>query len=407
MFDISAVRRDFPILSRTVHGHPLVYLDNGATTQLPHPVLEAVDEQYRLYQGNIHRGIHYLSERSTARVEHARRTVADFIGAAPEEIVFTSGTTQSVNLAARAIADGLLKPGDAVVTTEMEHHSNLIPWQEACRRTGARLLVVHLTDSGELDMAELARHLEQRPRVLAVTCVSNVLGTVNPVEKLVRMGRDAGALVLLDGAQAMRHRPVDVHALDCDLFCFSGHKMMAPTGVGVLYGKRAVLESLPPVLFGGGMVDQVTCEGATYGSLPFKFEAGTQNIAGILGLEAAIQYLRAVGLEEIFAREAELLACAEARLAERSDTELLGAPAQRAGAVSFNLRGIHCFDAAKLLDQLGVAVRSGHHCAQPLLARFGLTGAIRVTPAFYNTTEEIDALCRGLDRISTLAASLG
>ena len=404
MLDVHRIRKDYPILERAVHGRPLVYLDNGATTQVPLPVLAAVSEQYRQYQANIHRGIHFLSEQSTARVEAVRKLTADFIGAAePEEIIFTGGTTQSLNLLARSFADGVLRDGDTVVTTQMEHHSNLIPWQEACRRTGAKLRVVPLTDRGELDMEAFARYLEERPKLVAVTCVSNVLGTVNPVGKIIAMVHAAGAAVSLDAAQAMRHGPVDVQALGCDFLCFSGHKMMAPTGVGVLYGKRAWLERLPPAFFGGGMVDEVRCEDATYGDIPFKFEAGTQNIAGIIGLGAAINYLRAVGLPEIYAYEAELIACAEARLRERSEVlTVLGDPLRRAGAVSFHLRGLHYYDTAKLLDQLGIAVRSGHHCAQPLLARFGLSGAVRVTPAFYNTREEIDALCAALDRIAAL-----
>ena len=404
MLDVRHIREDYPILSRTVHGHPLVYLDNGATTQLPVPVLDAVNEQYREYQANIHRGIHYLSEQSTARVEAVRKLTADFLGAAePEEIVFTGGTTQSINLLARSFADGILREGDTVVTTQMEHHSNLIPWQEACRRTGARLRVVRLTDRGELDMEELARYLEDRPRLISVTWVSNVLGTVNPVEEIVGLAHAAGAAVALDAAQAMRHGPVDVRELDCDFLCFSGHKMMAPTGIGVLYGKRAWLERLPPAFFGGGMVDEVRCESAAYGEIPFKFEAGTQNIAGIIGFGATLDYLRSIGLRDIYTYEAELIACAEACLRERSDTlDVLGDPARRAGSVSFNLRGLHYYDTAKLLDQLGIAVRSGHHCAQPLLTRFGLTGAVRVTPAFYNTREEIAVLGAALDRIAGL-----
>ncbi|MBR2717644.1 MAG: aminotransferase class V-fold PLP-dependent enzyme, partial [Oscillospiraceae bacterium] len=301
MLDVEAIRKEYPILSRTVHGRPLVYLDNGATTQLPVPVLNAVEEQYRAYQANIHRGIHWLSEQSTARTEAVRKTVAGFLGAAePEEIIFTGGVTQSVNMLARSFSDGLLREGDVVVTTEMEHHSDLIPWQEACRRTGAKLRIVHTTDSGELDMAELVRYLDEHPKLVAVTCVSNVLGTVNPVREIIAMAHDAGAAVSLDAAQAMRHGPIRVRELDCDFLCFSGHKMMAPTGTGVLYGKRAWLERLPPALFGGGMVDEVTCEHAGYGELPFKFEAGTQNIAGIIGLGAAVEYLRGVGLSDIY-----------------------------------------------------------------------------------------------------------
>lgn len=402
--DIEAVRRDFPILSRRVRGHPLVYLDNGATTFVPEPVLAAVGEQYRTYQANVHRGVHYLSEQSTRRVERVRAAVAAFLNAeAPEEIVFTSGATEAINLVARAFADGVLKPGDRVLVTEMEHHSNLVPWQEACRRAGAELLTAPVTAAGELDPEALARALDAGPRLLAVTWVSNVLGTVNPLPQIVRTAHAAGCPVLIDAAQAMRHGPVDVRALDCDFLCFSGHKMMAPTGVGVLYGKRRWLERLPPVSFGGGMIDAVDTRRATWAELPFKFEAGTPNIAGIVGLGASLEYLRDLGLSGVFEREAALTAYAEQRLRAQGGLDVLGAPERRAGAVSFNLRGLSGYDVAKLLDQLGVAVRSGHHCAQPLLARFGLTGAVRVTPAFYNTREEIDALMAGLDRIAALS----
>lgn len=397
------IRQDFLVLSQKVHGYPLIYLDNGATTQLPLPVLNAVEEQYCTYQANIHRGIHYLSEQSTARVEAVRKAVAAFIGAAePEEIIFTGGTTASINMLARSFSDGILKEGDIVVTTQMEHHSDLIPWQEVCHKSGARLKIVHLTEKGELDMNEYASHLEKHPKLVAVTYVSNVLGTVNPVEELIAMAHSAGAAVCLDAAQAMRHMSIDVQKLDCEFLCFSGHKMMAPTGVGVLYGKREWLEKLPPVFFGGGMVDNVYCESATYGELPFKFEAGTQNIGGIIGLGAAIDYLRNAGLSDIYAYEDKLLTYAEVRLQERDYLNILGTPERRAGAISFNLRGLHYYDTAKLLDQLGIAVRSGNLCAQPLLSRYELTGVVRVSPAFYNTKEEIDALCAALDRIASL-----
>lgn len=407
MRSIEQIRGDFPILSAVVHGRSLIYLDNGATMQAPNQVLEALEKQYRLHHANIHRGIHYLSEQSTARVEQVRRTVAEFIGAAePAEIIFTSGTTQSINMAARSFGEAFLHPGDVVVSTEMEHHSNLVPWQEACRRTGAELRVVPLTQVGELDLAEFKRLMTLNPKLVAMTCVSNVLGTVNPVEKLIPLAHRAGAAVLLDGAQAVRHKKIDVQALDCDFFCFSGHKIMAPTGIGVLYGKRRWLEQMPPVLFGGGMVDEVSALSAAYGELPFKFEAGTQNISGIIGLGAAIHYLEELGAEEVSAYEAELLAYTEARLRDIPAVEVLGTPRERAGAVSFNLKGYHYFDVAKLLDQLGIAVRSGHHCAQPLLERFGLTGAVRVTPAFYNTKEEIDALADGVRRIAALMGGM-
>ena len=365
--------------------------------------MDAVHEQYCNHQGNIHRGIHTLSERSTARVEHVRRHVAALIGAAfPEEIIFTSGTTQAFNLVAQAFGNAFLSPGDVVVSTAMEHHSNLLPWQECCQRTGAQLKIVPVTDSGELNISEFERLMELRPKIVALTMVSNVLGTVNPVNILIPLAHRSGAAVLLDAAQAMRHEPIDVQALDCEFLCFSGHKLMGVTGTGCLYGKRTLLEAMPPALYGGGMVDQVSAFSATYGDLPFRFEAGTPNIAGIIGLGAAISYLEKLGLEAISARETELLTYTVQQLHSMPQVELIGAPSQQAGAVSFNLKGLHCYDTAKLLDQLGIAVRSGHHCAQPLLARFGLSGAVRVSPAFYNTQEEIDALLCGLAHIAAL-----
>lgn len=403
MKEICDIRRDFPILSRQVHGRGLVYLDNAATTQLPSAVTDAMAEQYHFWQANIHRGIHYLSEQSTLRVEAVRKQTADLIGAAESaEIIFTSGTTESVNMIARAFSDGILRPGDIVVTTEMEHHSNLVPWQEACRRTGAVLCVVPLTENGELDEEAFSRFLEKKPKLVAVTAVSNVLGTVNPIRQLTAAAHEAGAAVLVDAAQLMRHEQVRVQDLDCDFLCFSGHKMMAPTGVGVLYGKREWLEKLPPVVFGGGMVEEVTADKASWDALPFKFEAGTRNIAGIIGLGAAIAYLRELGYEDMIRREAELLTGAEKMLREKSYIDVLGAPSGRAGAVSFNIRGLPCYDAAMLLDQLGIAVRSGHHCAQPLLRHFGLEGAVRLSPAFYNTEEELGILSAALDRVAAL-----
>ncbi len=403
MPELGTVRGDFPLLRRRVHGRPLVYLDNAATTQLPEPVLRAVEEQYRLWQANIHRGVYWLSEQSTARVEAVRSAVADFIGARESaEIVFTSGATESVNLVARSVSESVLKAGDTVVATQMEHHSNLVPWQEACRRTGAALRVVPLTPRGELDMEALARFLGEGPKLLAVTAVSNVLGTVNPIGRLTAMAHDAGAAVLIDAAQLMRHSRVDVRTLDCDFLCFSGHKLLAPTGVGVLYGKREWLERLPPAAFGGGMVDEVTVSRASWDAPPFKFEAGTRNIAGIVGLGAALGYLRALGAEYVYAREAELLRRTEAVLRERPFLDVLGAPEERSGAVSFNVRGLPAYDAAKLLDQLGVAVRSGHHCAQPLLRALGQESVVRVSPAFYNTEEELDTLGAVLDRVAGL-----
>ena len=403
MTDFGRIRGDFPLLSRRVHGRPLIYLDNAATTQLPEPVLRAVEEQYRQWQANLHRGVHWLSEQSSARVESVRRTVADFLGAAESaEIIFTSGATESVNLIARAASESLLREGDTVAATAMEHHSNLIPWQEACRRSGASLRLIPLTPCGELDMEAAERVFSERPKLLAVTAVSNVLGTVNPIARLTKAAHDAGALVFVDAAQQMRHGRVDVRKWDCDFLCFSGHKMLAPTGIGVLYGKREQLERLPPVAFGGGMVEEVTEYRADWDVLPFRFEAGTRNIAGIIGLGAAIGYIRSIGEEAVYGREAELLRQTEAVLRERPYLDILGMPGERAGAVSFNIRGLPAYDAARLLDQLGIAVRSGHHCAQPLLRALDLESAVRVSPAFYNTEEELCTLGAALDRVAAL-----
>ena len=397
------IEDDFPILKRQVHGRPLIYLDNAATTQLPLSVLKATEEQYRLFQANIHRGIHYLSEQSTMRVESVREKVSGFIGAAESaEIIFTSGTTESINIIARSFSEKELQPGDTVVTTEMEHHSNLIPWQEACRRTGAVLRVIPINDKGDLDMDAAKRFMAEGPKLLAVTAVSNVLGTVNPIKDLTAMAHAAGAAVLIDGAQTMRHARVNVRELDCDFFCFSGHKMMAPGGVGILYGKREWLEKLPPVIFGGGMVDEVTASAASWEDIPFKWEAGTRNIAGIVGLGAAIDYLDGLGLDAIMEYEAELLQYAEDMLQSKPGIEVLGSPGERAGALSFQIKGLPFYDAARLLDQLGIAVRSGHHCAQPLLKHYGLSGTIRLSPAFYNTKEELEAFSAALDRIAAL-----
>ncbi len=394
------VREDFPILNAQVNGKPLIYLDNGATTQVPEPVLQALLEQYHCHQANVHRGIHALSERSTGRMEDARRKVARFLGAAcPEEVIFTSGTTGSINLVARSLSFRGLGPGDTVITTEMEHHANLIPWQEACRRTGAALRVVPVTAEGELDLETLDRFLKESPRLVAVTWVSNVTGTVNPVEQIIPLAHEKGAMVLVDGAQAVRHMPLDMQKLDCDFFCFSGHKMMAPTGTGVLYGKKALLEELIPENFGGGMVDQVTALSATYGQLPFRLEAGTPNIAGNIALGAAVDYLEHLGPDNISKREEELLSAVEETLAQLPAVRILGKPRRRAGCVSFNLADCHYYDVAKLLDLLGIAVRSGHHCAQPLLTALGETGAVRISPAFYNTVDEAAQMGAALKKV--------
>jgi cysteine desulfurase/selenocysteine lyase len=399
---IKDIRRDFPIFEVAVHGKPLAYLDNAATTQIPIQVTAAIDEQYRYYNGNIHRGIHYLSETSTARVECARATVRDFIGARETaEVIFTSGTTQSINIVAGSYRE-TLQPGDEILVSSMEHHSNLCPWQNACRRSGATLKTIPIDEKGDLRLEAYRALLSERTKLVAITYCSNVLGTVNAVRQLIQTAHEKGALVLVDAAQMMRHTEIDVQTLDCDFLCFSGHKIMGPTGIGVLYGKRQCLEQLQPVQYGGGMVDTVTLEGTTHGELPFRLEPGTPNIAGIIGLEAAVHYLTDLGISEIAAYEKLLLSCAEERLRRLAYVKILGEPDERAGVISFSLDGFHYYDVAKLLDQLGVAVRSGHLCAQPLLSQFGIEGVVRISPAFYNLRSEIDALTEGLEKIHSL-----
>lgn len=395
---IRRIRADFPILNQPVHGRPLVYLDNGATTQLPLPVLETLEEHFRQYNSNVHRGVHALSQQSTAHMEAARDTVRQFLNAAsPAEIVFTSGTTHSVNLVAGGLRSRL-GPGDEIITTEMEHHSNLLPWQALCRATGAALKVVPLTAEGELDMAAYAALLSPRVKLAAVTAVSNVLGTINPLPEFIAAAHAVGARVLVDGAQGLRHGPVDVRALDCDYFCFSGHKLFAPAGIGVLYGKAEALDELEPVFTGGGMVADADCFHACYEGLPQRLEAGTPNYPGAIALGAAIRYIQEIGLDAIARREAQLTALCEETLAAFPAVRILGAPARRAGAVSFSVDGVQAYDLAVLLDQLGVAVRSGHHCALPVLKHYGLSYALRVSPAFYNTEEEIQALGAAMAR---------
>lgn len=391
-FDVQAVRTDFPALRERVHGRPLIYLDNAATAQMPRQVMEAVS-QLELRRGNVHRGIHTLSEESTAAYEEARSTVAGFLGAPPERITFTSGTTDGVNRVAWVLGQEMSR-GAAV--TVMEHHSNFVPWQQMCRKLGAPFRVIPLDDSGKLDLDEANRLLDEDIGVLAVTHCSNVLGTVNPVQELCRLAHDRGIRVLVDGAQSVSHQDIDVTELDCDWFAFSGHKLGGPFGIGALYSK----EPLPPVVFGGGMVETVTAEHTGFAPPPLGGEAGTPNVSGAVGLAAAIRYRRALpnGWQ---AHERALLRQAEDRLTALPGVRTLGR-GPRQGCLSFVIDGVQPFDAAALLDQLGIALRSGHHCAQPLLNRLGLDYALRVSPAFYNTEGEIRALAQGLERILPL-----
>ena len=393
-------RPDFPLLSREVHGRPLVYLDNAATTQKPRAVLEAMDRLYTTCNANVHRGIHTLSQEATALHEAARERVRAFLNArSTAEIIFTRGTTESLNLVASSFAEAFLHEGDEVILTVMEHHSDIVPWQLARERRGFTLRVVPMDDAGRLDLEAYAALLNERTRLVCCCHVSNVLGTVNPVREMARMAHDAGAYFLVDGAQSVPHFPVDVQELDCDFLAFSAHKLYGPTGVGVLYGKEELLERMPPYQGGGEMIARVTFEKTTFERLPFKFEAGTPDYVGTHGLAAAIDYVVGIGLDRIAAYEDQLTRHAMARMREIEDMRFFGTVEGKTSVVSFNVGQIHPMDLGTLLDHLGFAIRTGHHCAQPLMARCGVEGMARVSFALYNTVEEIDRFVEALQRV--------
>ena len=393
-------RPDFPLLSREVHGRPLVYLDNAATTQKPRAVLEAMDCLYTTCNANVHRGIHTLSQEATAMHEAARERVRAFLNArSTAEIIFTRGTTESLNLVASSFAEAFLHEGDEVILTVMEHHSDIVPWQLARDRRGFTLRVVPMDDEGRLDLEAYAALLNERTRLVCCCHVSNVLGTVNPVREMARMAHDAGAYFLVDGAQSVPHFPVDVQELDCDFLAFSAHKLYGPTGVGVLYGKEELLERMPPYQGGGEMIARVTFEKTTFERLPFKFEAGTPDYVGTHGLAAAIDYVAGIGLDRIAAYEDQLTRHAMARMREIEDMQFFGTVEGKTSVVSFNVGRIHPMDLGTLLDHLGFAIRTGHHCAQPLMARCGVEGMARVSFALYNTVEEIDRFVEALQRV--------
>ncbi|MBO9370610.1 MAG: cysteine desulfurase [Chloroflexi bacterium] len=402
--DIERVRADFPALSRTVHGRPLVFLDSAASSQKPLPVLEAMERVYRECYANVHRGIYAFSEEATLAYENARDRVASFINAPVREgIIFTRNTTEAINLVAYAWGRMNIRSGDRILLTEMEHHSNLVPWQLLAQEKGAQLVYLPITDDGLLRMDLLDSLLDERVKLVAVTMMSNVLGTVNPVKEIICRAHAAGAVVLVDAAQSVPHMPVDVQDLDCDFLAFSGHKMCGPTGIGVLYGKEALLEAMPPFLGGGDMIRKVEWESATWNRLPWKFEAGTPAFVEGIGLGAAVDYLTGIGMEAIAAHERELTAYAMERLSALPGLNIIGPPAhQRGGVVAFTFRGIHPHDVAHMLDMEGIAVRAGHHCAQPLHRRLGLTATVRASFYLYNTAEEVDALARALERIGAM-----
>jgi cysteine desulfurase/selenocysteine lyase len=402
-YDVAALRAEFPALDQRVHGRPLVYLDNAATTQKPQAVIDALQRYYTADNANIHRGVHALSERATAAHEAAREAVRAFIHATSvREIVFTRNATESINLVARAWGTGNLQPGDEVLITAMEHHSNIVPWQLICAQTGAVLKVAPIEDRGELILDAFDALLGPRTKMVAIVHVSNALGTVNPVARLVARARQSGATVLVDGSQAVHHLPVDVQALGADFYAFTGHKLYGPTGIGVLYGREAVLEAMPPFLGGGDMIRTVTFEGSTWNDLPYKFEAGTPHIAGAVGLHAAIDYVRRVGVEAIGAHEAVLLARAQRALAAIDGVRIIGTAREKAGVVSFVMDGVHPHDIGTIVDREGVAIRTGHHCAQPVMDRFGIPATARASFALYNTVEDVDALVAAVGRVREL-----
>ena len=398
--DIAALRRDFPVLNQRVHDRPLVYLDNAATTQKPRAVIEAIDNYYLVDNANVHRGVHTLSERATAKMEAVRGIVQRFINAHEEaEIIFTPGTTASINIVAHGFARAILKPGDEVLITGMEHHANIVPWQQACEFSGATLQVANITDSGELDLDDFKRKLSPRTKIAAFTHVSNALGTINPIVELIALAKAVGAAVLIDGAQAVAHTPIDVQKLDCDFYVFSGHKLYGPTGTGVLYGKREWLEKLPVYQTGGDMIRVVTFEKTTFAPIPHKFEAGTPHIAGIIGLGAAIDYLTSLPWAELVAHENRLLDYATERALQIPGLKIIGTAANKAAVLSFTLDHVHPHDIGTFLDFEGVAVRAGHHCAMPVMQRFDVPATARASFAIYNTMEEVDALIAAIESV--------
>jgi len=404
-FDAARVRLDFPILQQQINGHPLVYLDNAATTQKPECVIEAISNYYRRDNANVHRGVHTLSDRATHAFEQARQKVAGFLGSPrPEQVIWTSGTTGAINLVAHSWGRSTLRPGDRVLVSWLEHHSNIVPWQLVAAATGAEVVPIPVTDAGEIDLDALAGLLDARVKMVAVNHVSNALGTVNPVAEIVRLAKATGALVLIDGAQSVAHWPVDVAAMGCDFFTMSGHKLFGPTGIGVLWGRENLLDAMPPFLGGGEMIERVGFPTTTFSGLPFKFEAGTPHIAGAIGLAAAIDYLGTIDRRAAAEHEAALLARTLALAGEVAGLRRVGSPVHAAGIFSFLLEGAHPSDVGMLLDQQGIAVRTGHHCAQPLMERLGIPGTVRASFSIYNTQEDVTRLFEGIHKAQRLFA---
>lgn len=397
------IRDQFPVLHQKVHGHPLIYFDNAATSQKPLKVINAISEYYLQENSNIHRGAHYLSNQATEKYEKSREAVRRLVNAkCSEEIILTKGTTESINLVASCLSQYLFQPGDEILISGLEHHANIVPWQIAAEQKGAVVKVIPILDSGEIDLVAFKNLLSPKTKLLALSHISNALGTINPVEEMIALAKEKGALVLLDGAQSAPHMIVDVQALNCDFFCFSAHKIYGPTGIGVLYGKKEQLEKMPPYQSGGEMIKEVTFKGTTFNDLPYKFEAGTPNIAGGIGLLAAVEFLEEVGLERIARREAELLAYATKKLKELGGIQFVGEAKEKAAVISFLVDGIHPSDLGSVLDKLGIAVRTGHHCAQPIMDRFEIPGTVRASFAIYNTENEIDMFIEGVKKVKKM-----
>jgi len=404
-FDVERIRADFPILEQQVHGKPLVYLDNAATSQKPRAVIDAISRYYEGTNANIHRAVHHLSEQATEEYEAARGTAQKFINAAsPTEIIFVRGTTEGINLVAQTFGRANIHAGDEIIVTDMEHHSDIVPWQLLAEDRGAKLRVVPINDRGELILDEFAKLLGPKTKLVCVTHVSNALGTINPIRQIIEVAHSQGVPVLVDGAQAVPHVKVDVQALDCDFYSFSGHKIYGPTGIGVLYGKKALLEAMPPYQGGGDMILSVTFEKTTYNRLPYKFEAGTPDIAGVIGLGAALEYVSEIGIDKIGAHEHELLDYATAAVSSIPGLKIIGTAKEKAGVLSFTLENIHPHDIGTILDQEGIAIRTGHHCSQPVMRRFGVDSTARASFAMYNTKQEVDALVRGIGKVREVFA---
>ncbi len=405
VFDVQSIRADFPILGERAHGRPLVYLDNAATTQKPRAVLDRLAQYYEHENSNVHRGVHLLSQRATDAYEGARHVVARFLDAAdPREVVFVRGTTEAVNLVAQTFGRTHVGPGDEVVISAMEHHSNIVPWQMLCGEKGARLRVIPMTDAGELRLDEYERLLSDRTKFVSIVHVSNALGTINPVAKVIRLAHRRGISVMLDGAQAVAHTRVDVQALDCDFYAFSSHKVFGPTGVGVLWGRKSLLDAMPPYQGGGDMISSVTFEQTRYNAVPYKFEAGTPNIADTIAMAAALEYVSSVGLDRIAAHEHELLVYGTEALSRIPGLRLTGTAAEKAGILAFVLDGVHPHDIGTIVDREGVAIRTGHHCCQPLMDRLGVPATARASLALYNTREEVDTLVAAVARVREVFA---